>query len=148
MKNLIRLGCSIPLLFLASHVHALSVLTTNKICPVQAVAVETINSIPTAYPKDWTIVVTCSDGDWLFLQRKADAMQTDHAFTNLKAKITVIRGDVFLNPPQFRPARLILLHELGHIACRCGNEDRAEDWAQKLYKQELQSLHASVKLRK
>jgi hypothetical protein len=133
VKNLARLLCSIPLLFIASHGYASDVLTTSKSCPVQAAAVEIINSLPAAYPNDWRIVVACSDGDWLYLQRKADAMQTDHAFTNLQGKITVIRGEVFLNPPQFRPAKLILLHELGHITCQCENEDKAEDWARKRY---------------
>jgi hypothetical protein len=134
VKNLIRLSCSIALLFFCSHAHAVHVLITRKPCPVQAVAVEAITSLPVVYPADWTIVVTCSDGDWIYLQRKADAMSTDRAFTNLERKITVIRGEVFSNPPLFRPARLILLHELGHITCHCADENKAEDWAWKSFK--------------
>jgi hypothetical protein len=134
VKNLIRLTCSITLLLSASHLLANGVLVSREKCPAQPLALETIYSLGSAYPKDWTIVVACSDADWEFLQRKADAFETDHAFTNFQGKITVIRGEVFLNPPQFRPARLILLHELGHIVCHCDSEDRAEDWARKHYR--------------
>lgn len=134
MKNLIRLGCSITLLFVASRVRGDNILVSSKKCPVQTAAVQTIRSLPSPYPEDWTIVVTCSDGDWEFLQRKADALQTDRAFTNLKAKITVVRGEMFLNPFPFRPPRLILLHELGHITCQCANEEKAEEWARKHYR--------------
>jgi hypothetical protein len=76
------------------------------------------------------VVVACSDSDWHYLQRKADAMGTNHAFTNVKGKTTVVRGELFLNPLIGRSVRLILLHELGHITCQCGNEATAERFAQ------------------
>jgi hypothetical protein len=134
VKNLFRLLCSIPLLFVGSHANAIKLLTTNEACPPQPAAYEVIRSLPVAYPKDWTIVVTCTESEWQYVRRKADAMQTNNAFTNLEHRITIIHGQIFLDPPQFRPAQLILLHELGHITCRCDSEDKAEDWARKLYK--------------
>jgi hypothetical protein len=112
---------------------AVNVYSTSKACAALPLAVQTINSLPTAYPKDWSIVVACSDSDWKYLQRKGDAFDTNHAFTNLKGKMTVVRGDVLLNPPMGRPAKLILLHELGHITCQCGDEDKAEGFAQRWY---------------
>jgi hypothetical protein len=129
VKNLFRLLCSIPLLFVGSHGYAIKLLTTNKICRPQTAAVETVRALPAEYPKNWTLVIACSENDWQSLRRKADAMQTNNAFTNLEHRITIIHGQIFLDPPQFRPAQLILLHELGHISCQCDNEDKAEDWA-------------------
>ena len=134
MKSFFRLLYILALLCVVIRAHAVSVVATSKSCAALPVAVQTINQLPIAYPKDWTVVVACPDSDWKYLQRKADAQGTNHAFTNVKGKTTVIRGELFLNPPIGRAARLILLHELGHIACQCGNEDTAENFAQKLYK--------------
>lgn len=110
--------------------HAVSVLATSKSCAGLPLALQTISQLPIAYPKDCTVVVACSDSDWQYLQRKADAMGTKHAFTNVKGRTTVIRGEMFLNPLIGRSVRLTLLHEWGHIACQCGNEDTAELFAQ------------------
>jgi hypothetical protein len=112
-----------------SRAHAASVFATSKSCAGVPLAVQTISQLPIAYPKDWTVVVACSDSDWQYLQRKADAMSTKHAFTNVRGKTTVIRGELFLNPLIGRSVRLMLLHELGHIACQCWNEDTAEHFA-------------------
>ena len=121
--------------FLASSIsaHAVNVLTTNKLCPASVLAVQTINSLPVAYPKDWTIVIACSDAEWNFLQRKADAFDTHHAFTNFKGKMTIVRGDIFLNPEMGRSPAFILLHELGHIDCACNDENRADKFADQHY---------------
>ena len=134
MKSLLWLFCILAQLCVVIRAHAVNVVATGKSCAELPVAVQTINRLPTAYPRDWTVVIVCSDSDWHYLQRKADALGTKDAFTNIKGKTTVIRGKLFLNPPISRPARLVLLHELGHITCQCGNEDRAENFAQKHYK--------------
>jgi hypothetical protein len=124
-----KLFCILAPLYLTGRAHAVSVLATSKSCAGLFLAVQTISQLPIAYPKDWTVVVACSDSDWQYLQCKADAMGTKHAFTNVKGRTTVIRGEMLLNPLIGRSVRLILLHELGHIACQCGNEDTAEHFA-------------------
>lgn len=134
MKSFFRLLCILAPLSVVGRAHVVNVLITSKSCAALPVAVQIINHLPTPYPRDWTVVIACSDSDWHYLQRKADALGTSDAFTNIKGKTTVIRGELFLNPPIGRPARLVLLHELGHITCQCGNEDTAENFAQKLYK--------------
>jgi hypothetical protein len=132
VKSFLRLSCILASLFVAGHASAVSVATTRKACSALPIAVRVINALPTAYPKDWTIVVACSEMDWQYLQCKGDAHDTNHAFTNLKGKITVVRGDMFLNPEMGRPPRMVLLHELGHITCNCGDEGKAEGFANSL----------------
>jgi hypothetical protein len=134
VKSFLWLFSMLAPLCVVIRAHSVSVVTTSKSCAALPVAVQTINHLPTAYPRDWTVVIACSDSDWHYLQRRADALGTRDAFTNIKGKTTFIRGELFSNPPIGRPARLVLLHELGHITCRCGNEDMAENFAQKLYK--------------
>jgi hypothetical protein len=134
VKSFFRLLWILAPLCVVGRAHAVSVLITRKSCAALPVAVHIINHLPTAYPRDWTVVIACSDSDWHYLQGEADAFGTRDAFTNIKGKTTVIRGELFLNPPIGRPAPLVLLHELGHITCQCGNEDTAENFAQKLYK--------------
>jgi hypothetical protein len=128
------LACIFAALAMVSQAHAVSVFTTNKTCAALPVAVQTINALPTAYPKNWTIVIACSDAEWEYMQRKGDAHDTNHAFTNLKGKTTVVRGSIFTSPEMGRPARLTLLHELGHITCNCGDEGKAEGFATQHYK--------------
>jgi hypothetical protein len=134
VKSFFRLWCILAPLCVVGRAYAVSVLITSKSCAALPAAVQIINHLPTAYPRDWTVVITCSDSDWHYLQRKADAFGTIDAFTNIKGKTTVIRGEIFLNPRIGRSARVVLLHELGHITCQCGDEDTAEEFAQKLYK--------------
>jgi hypothetical protein len=133
VKSFFSLLCILAPLCAVGRAHAVRVLITSKSCAALPVAVQIINHLPTAYPGDWAVLIACSDDHWHYLQRKADAFGTSDAFTNIKGKTTVIRGELFLNPPIGRPARLVLLHELGHIPCQCGNEDTAENSAQKLY---------------
>ena len=128
-----RLSCILTLLIAAIPASAANVFTTSKSCAALPIAVQTINQLPAAYPKDWTIVIACSDAEWNFLQRKADAFDTHHAFTNFKGKMTVVRGDIFLNPEMGRSPAFILLHELGHIDCACNDENRADKFADQHY---------------
>ena len=137
MTRIQRLYLIIALFTAAIPVHAVNVATTDKFCAELPLAVQTINALPVAYPKDWTIVIACSDGTWNYLQRKADAVDTHHAFTNYAGKMTVVRGSIFLNPEMGRTPAFILLHELGHIDCACNDESRAERFAQQHYKKRL-----------
>lgn len=134
MKSFLRLTRILTLLLVASQALAVNIITTNKLCPAAPLAVRTINALPRAYPKDWTMVVVCAEGEWQYIQRKADAMNTNHAFTNFEHKTTIVRGDIFLNPEIGRPPGFILLHELGHIDCACNDENKAEKFANQHYK--------------
>ena len=106
---------------------AVNVWATDKACPVIKPAEVEIARVP--FPPGWTVVVACNDVRWFLLQRKGDAQDTQHAFTNLKGQITVVRGAIFLPVIAVRPAHRVLLHEIGHIQCLCGDEWKAEAWA-------------------
>ena len=100
---------------------------TDKTCPAAKEAAREIGRVP--FPPGWSVVVACNDMQWELLQRRADAQGTFSAFTNVKGRITVIRGGVFLRETALRPAHRVLLHEIGHIQCNCDDEGRAEQWA-------------------
>jgi hypothetical protein len=62
--------------------------TANKVCPALTPAIQVINALPATYPKNWTIVVVCTQGEWEFLQRKDDAQKTNRAFTKRSKRRT------------------------------------------------------------
>jgi hypothetical protein len=83
------------------------------------------------YPRDWTIVVACNQVVWDELRQKADALQTETAFTNLEHRLTVVNGEIFRETlPLSRSAHgtplLVLKHEAGHIRCKCADENAAD----------------------
>jgi hypothetical protein len=83
------------------------------------------------YPRDWTIVVACTKIVWQELQHRADAQQTETAFTSLDHRMTVLNGEIYreslpLRWTTHRTPRLVLKHEAGHILCRCPDEDAAD----------------------
>jgi hypothetical protein len=85
----------------------------------------------TPYPNDWTIVVACTRLAWEQLQRRADAMQTHTAFTNLRNRITAINGEIYRDALPLQNTvhhfpRLVLQHELGHVLCQCNRESEAD----------------------
>ena len=86
------------------------------------------------FPPGWRIVIACSDIAWQALRMHADAMDTNHAFTNMKGQVTVINGAIFCSPEVGRPPQRVLAHELGHIKCNCNDEGRAEKYALSLEK--------------
>ncbi len=100
---------------------------TDKVCPVLQSAVQEIDNVP--FPDGWTVVVACNDIEWGMLQRRGDALGTNTAFTNVKGQITVVNGRMFLKRTVGRPPRRVLLHEIGHIRCNCGDEAWVESWA-------------------
>jgi hypothetical protein len=106
---------------------AVKVWATDNACPALKPAVEEIARVP--FPDIWTVVIACNDMKWEMLQRKADAQATNNAFTNVEGRITVVRGGLFLRNTVGRPAHRVLLHEIGHIQCNCGDEGKAERWA-------------------
>jgi hypothetical protein len=91
------------------------------------VAVTEVERVP--FPQGWTVLVACNEVQWVILQRKADAQDTSYAFTNVKGRITVVRGAMFLRGVTPRTAHRVLLHEIGHIRCDCDDEAKAEAWA-------------------
>lgn len=116
------------LLSLCPHAAAtLRVLATNKTCPAVKLLLEEISQVP--FPEDWTIVLACTRLDWEKLQRTGDAQAARRAFSNLEGKITVLNGAIFYHANVGRPVHRVLLHEAGHIHCRCSDEDQAERWA-------------------
>jgi hypothetical protein len=66
-----------------------------------------------------------SEAQWREL-RKQGAQNT--AITNLNTHTTYIRTSFISSADDELLAR-VLLHEAGHIACRCTNEEKAETWA-------------------
>ena len=83
------------------------------------------------FPKDWTIVVACTPIVWETLQRKADALNTLTAFTNMEGRITVLNGAIYrqslpLEGTLHRTPRSVLEHEYGHILCNCDDEAKAD----------------------
>ena len=106
---------------------AIKIWATDKACPAMKSAVFEIARVP--FPPGWTVLIACNDQQWVMLQRKADAFATRRAFTNLRGRITVVRGEIFLSNLGLRSAHRVLLHEIGHIQCRCPDEAKAEAWA-------------------
>ena len=100
---------------------------TDRACAPLEPALDEIAAVP--FPSGWTLVVACHETEWQMLQTKADAQASKHAFTNLAGRITVLNGAIFLQGVVSRPAHRILLHEIGHIQCNCGDENKAERWA-------------------
>ena len=83
------------------------------------------------FPSDWTVVVACTPTMWSYLQAKADAGETATAFTNLRGRVTVVNGAIYLETPPLhgtphRTPRTVLQHERGHILCRCSDEQKAD----------------------
>jgi len=100
---------------------------TSKACPAIKPALVEVGRAP--FPQGWAVLVACNEVQWVMLQRKADAQATRYAFTNVKGRITVVRGAIFLRGVAERNAHRVLLHEIGHIRCDCADEAKAEAWA-------------------
>jgi hypothetical protein len=111
---------------------SVKVWATDHACAALEPALVEIARVP--FPAGWTLVVACNETEWQMLQTKADAQATKHAFTNLAGRVTVLNGVMFLQNAVSRPAHRILLHEIGHIKCNCGDENKAERWALSLEK--------------
>jgi hypothetical protein len=84
-----------------------------------------------SFPKDWTIAVACTPAIWERLQRKRDDFNTVTAFTNLKGRLTVLNGIIYLQPLPLRGTnhwtpKIVLKHEHGHILCNCDDEAKAD----------------------
>jgi hypothetical protein len=86
------------------------------------------------FPKGWTIAVACTAVAWTESLRLAGYPPSDSAFTSLHAQITVLNGAVFSRLQS--EYRRTIAHELGHIACHCTNEVRADAMALRLERQE------------
>jgi hypothetical protein len=100
---------------------------TDKTCPVIKAAAVEIARVP--FPAGWVVLVACNEVVWAKLQKKADAQGTQYVFTNVKNRITVVRGATFMRGLDGRIAHRVLLHEIGHIRCDCDDEAKAEAWA-------------------
>lgn len=119
---------AIIVLIVSLCAHAqVNIWATDKACPAIKPAVFEVGRVP--FPRGWTVIVACNEVQWFMLQRKAGAPGTQHAFTNVKARITIVRGAIFLRGAEARTAHRVLLHEIGHIRCACDDEAKAEAWA-------------------
>ena len=74
-------------------------------------------------------MVVCNEVVWDNLMRQ-DRVNfiSDYAFTFQPNRVTFIRAKVFLEPMQYTPEQ-VLKHELGHILCKCDDEEVAWRWA-------------------
>ncbi len=83
------------------------------------------------YPSDWRVVVVCNENAWDQLMRQDRVnFVSNYAFTFQPNHVTFIRAKVFLEPMHYTPEQ-ILRHELGHVVCRCDDEEAAWRWAAK-----------------
>lgn len=90
---------------------------------------EIVRQLP--YPDGWKIVVVCNENMWDTLMRKSNVeFVSAYAFTFQPNHVTFIRARVFLERMRYTPKE-VLRHELGHIVCKCDNEDKAWSWAEK-----------------
>ena len=83
------------------------------------------------FPKDWRFAVACTPIAWEQLQRIGDAARTHTAFTNLKGRITILNGAIYLQSLPLhgtihRTPRTVLEHEYGHLVCNCADEANAD----------------------
>jgi hypothetical protein len=83
---------------------------------------------PLGYPRDWRIIIACTDGDWWDIVRHYDATISLSAFTIRDAKVTVINARIFREKIYSGPQHT-LRHELGHIVCNAKSEEVAEHFA-------------------
>lgn len=93
-------------------------------------AAEIVSQLP--YPDEWKVVVVCNEIVWdMLMKQKNVEYLTDYAFTFQPNRVTFIRARVFVERMRYTPEQ-VLRHELGHIMCKCDDEDRAWNWAVKL----------------
>lgn len=127
----ILLLCLLPL---ASQGQRILVAGAKKVASCEFATRPLMHDLRTMrYPLDWTIVVACNRVAWAELQQKADALQTNTAFTNLDTHITVINGEIYRATTPLlgmhRTPELVLRHEVGHILCGCDGEEAADQAA-------------------
>ena len=76
------------------------------------------------YPRDWQVMLVCSETAWQSVVKSADVTNTQTAFTVRVRKLTVVNAAIFRKMRSFY--RRTLSHEVGHVVCDCSSEDRAE----------------------
>lgn len=81
-------------------------------------------------PDSWTIYLTCTTVAWDAVQMHFDNTATRVAFTSRAENFSVINGDMYKTGFIWgetwpRIPREVLKHELGHILCKCADEDGA-----------------------
>ena len=131
-------GRHIPLLVITIALFA----STGRAATVYAAGTKTVDACgfaayPTAeivshlpYPPDWRVVVVCNEIVWDTLMRQDKVnFISDYAFTVQLNRVTFIRAKVFLEPMDYTPAQ-VLGHEVGHIVCRCDDENIAWKWTE------------------
>src|SRR5215470_5266135 len=83
------------------------------------------------YPSDWKVVVVCNENVWDMLMKQSKVNYvSDYAFTYRPNRITFIRAKIFAERMKYSPEQ-VLKHELGHIVCKCDDEEVAWRWAEK-----------------
>jgi hypothetical protein len=85
-------------------------------------------------PAEWTWVILDGE-DWRRASRMFKTEKiTTAAFTVLELRTTFFSAD-YVQRRRPRPCVDVLAHELGHIACNCGSEMKAEKTADELIAQ-------------
>jgi hypothetical protein len=108
------------------HTHANPARCSEYIAMAQKV-IQQFPSIPSSH--QW--VVVCSLDSWNFALRKAGGWgRTNSAFTNVDNDITLMNGAIFEEDERFY--KQTILHEAGHVKCRCEDETKANTAARHL----------------
>lgn len=103
---------------------------SNNECEFALKPLQDILATAPPFPQDWRIIVACTDGLWNDVLVHYDALEiSQYAITIQKLRLTIIRGRVFQDLCITSRQRLVVLHELGHIALKTDDEDRANRFA-------------------
>jgi hypothetical protein len=95
---------------------AVRVVTASRCDPYAEAVKQGLAALP-APPRDWTVVVFCTQPEWDAVRRRADAFRTNTAFTNAEAAYTYLNGPLLATRPV--ELRRVLQHEREHVRCRC-----------------------------
>ena len=136
MKNLFRLACILLLSVSGAVAPANAAIKVVLVgvkkpqeCPALAPLVADLKNVQ--FPDGWTIYVACTDRVWDDAGPQLDTRgKTNAGITSRAAHFTIINGAVY--SPTFdwtgthqRTGKEVLMHEHGHILCRCNDEDKA-----------------------
>lgn len=102
----------------------------NKQCEFALQPLQEILASAPAYPRDWRIIVACTDTKWQDILTHYDAVGiSNYAITIRQLHVTVIRGRIFQDLCISSRQRFVVLHELGHVILKTDSEDNADKYA-------------------
>jgi len=81
------------------------------------------------FPKDWRVIIACNEKDWERIQYGVtlSPYHARTAFTSMRLKTTAVNLRIFDSACNGGNSPMnVLHHEVGHIRCKCSNEDEAD----------------------